>query len=98
MDLHPFLLAAALAAVPVAGQAHQKCAPHDEILAHLLDKYKERPVAIALADNKVVEITASEGGTWTLLVTDTRGWTCYRGTGEAFEILPESEMPKGPVS
>ncbi len=92
------MLAAALAAVPVAGQAAPACARHDEFLTHLLEKYKERPVAMALMDNRVVEITASEQGTWTLLVTNTRGWTCYRAAGEAFEILPQAEMPKGPLS
>ena len=92
------MLAAALAAVPVAGQAQQACARHDEFLTHLLEKFRERPVAMALMGNKVVEITASEKGTSTLLVTNTAGLTCYRAAGEAFEVFPQAEIPKGPMS
>ena len=74
--------------------AHESsCAPRNEILGHLADKYSEAPVAIGLAKNGgVIEVLTSKSGkTWTIIVTMPNGVTCMLAAGEGWESLSTEE-------
>lgn len=82
------LLAALLAAAPVQAQGTQ-CAPRPEIVKGLADGYGEVPVQIGLGNaGLVVEVFASEQGTWTITVTSPQGMTCLIASGEAWQAAP----------
>ena len=56
-------------------------------------KYDEMPVARGITTNgkAVIEVLASESGSWTLIVTGPQGRTCLVASGEAWEgITPPS--------
>lgn len=90
----------------MAGTAYGQsspCAQHDVLIKHLADKFHEsvRFDGVVTDDgmetgNPVgfIEITASDAGTWTALVTDvSTGVTCIRGSGAAFKV--ETPKPTG---
>ncbi len=53
--------------------------------------YSEIPVAMGLASNGgVIEVLASENGSWTLLVTMPDGTSCVLAAGESWEALPSA--------
>ncbi len=65
------------------------CAPHDIVVLHLEDRYKESSVAIGVASNgHLVEVFASSKGyTWTLLLTDPNGITCMMAAGDNWQTF-----------
>lgn len=65
------------------------CALRANVLSHLKSKYEETPVAIGLTnDGGLVElITADDGKTWTLIVTNPNGMACLIATGESWESI-----------
>lgn len=71
---------------PVYAQA---CDKRAEIITHLENKYKEAPTAIGLANNgALVELlTADDGKTWTLLITDRKGMSCLIAAGQSWETV-----------
>ena len=74
-----------VAASPAAAQAI--CASHDE-MTELLDKrYKERTVAIGIANNgRLMEVFSSEdGSTWTIIMTTPQGQSCVVADGKAWD-------------
>ncbi|SDE34063.1 hypothetical protein [Limimaricola pyoseonensis] len=91
--LLPFLFLAL--AGPAA--AAPRCGPHAEITAHLAERYGESRRAIALdGKRRVVEIYASDDGSWSLLTTKPGGPTCLMAAGEAFEALAGGLSPPEP--
>ena len=83
----PFLIVAAAAAfLTTPANAQMICGKRESIIAQLESKYKETRRSVGLQQGRgVVEVFASEGGTWTILVTDTRGTSCLMAAGEAFQ-------------
>lgn len=82
------LVAATLAAFPCLAQ-QPECGERADLLTLLEQKYGERPVSFGLSNRGVVlEITASDSGSWTFLVTDGTGKTCVVDVGEGWTILP----------
>lgn len=81
----------ALAAEPTAAQG-SNCAPRQQILERLSEKFGETRQSIGMAgENSVVEVFASsETGTWTITVTTAQGVTCLVASGQAFETLAEA--------
>ncbi len=77
---------------PVAAQAiNNNCTLRTNALSQLEAQYKERPVSIGLsASGAVVEVVASETGSWTILVTTPQGMSCMIATGEHWETLPKA--------
>lgn len=69
------------------------CGKHDKIIAQLEAKYGEVQKSIGLQRGRgVVEVYASvETGSWTIIVTDTRGIACLMAAGEAFEVIEKVE-------
>jgi len=84
----------ALAANPVMAQ--QKCAPHAEAIAMLAQNYAESREMVALsADGLMVEVFASESGSWTLIATNAQGISCLVGAGEAYQYVDDPLPPLG---
>ncbi|MDP6343562.1 MAG: hypothetical protein QF578_19195 [Alphaproteobacteria bacterium] len=87
------VLAAFLLSAPVAAQA--VCGERDRLLAHLRKTHGERPIAMGLtARGRMVEVLASDGGGWSIIVTDPNGGACLMATGEAWEAV--EDKAKGP--
>lgn len=89
-----------LAAVAFTGtnaQAQMVCGKRESIIAQLEKKYGETRRSVGLQQGRgIVEIYASaETGSWTILVTDTRGKSCLMAAGEAYqsEQIAEIETP-----
>lgn len=87
----------ALFAVPAMAQNLHHCAPRDQVVARLADKYGESRQAMGLgSNNAVMEVFANiEGGSWTVTVTMANGMTCLVASGQAYEALAEALPPKG---
>lgn len=84
-----------LAADPVAAQT-RNCAPRDVVLQRLTEEFSETRQAIGLgANNAVVEVFASETGSWTITVTFAEGPACLVASGQAFSTLAEAMPAKG---
>ncbi len=65
------------------------CAERTEFLAYLDDKYEEAPVSMGLmADGRVIEVLASDKGTWTIIVTKASGVSCGLASGGAWMKSP----------
>jgi hypothetical protein len=92
------LTVATSAAILMAGQADAQavCGSHDQIVAQLGEVYKETQQSLGLAANgSVIEVFASEAGTWTILITDTAGQTCMAAAGEAWQTMASAEPGEG---
>ena len=87
----PVAMLFTLAASPVAAA---QCAPRQDVAAQLSAKYGEVPRAMGLAANgtAVVDVFASDGGSWTITVTTADGRTCLIAAGTAFVAI---EYPAG---
>lgn len=92
-----FCAGCAVAATVFTGtgaQAQMVCGERDSIIAQLEKKYGETRRSVGLQQGRgVVEVYASEEtGSWTILMTDTRGKTCLMAAGEAFQIEQIAEV------
>ncbi len=64
------------------------CGNRDSIHKRLGDKYSEAPVIRALSGaGNLVEMLASPGGSWTMIVTQPGGPTCIVSTGDMWQPL-----------
>lgn len=90
---------AALISTALGAQAGAQavCGKRDSIVAQLASKYGETLQSVGLQQGRgVVEIYASEEtGSWTIILTDTRGHSCLMAAGEAFqtEKAAKAETP-----
>ena len=79
-----------------AAQAQTQCGPRQMVLETLANRYGESRQAIGLAANStVMEMFASETGSWTITVTMPDGMVCLLASGENFEALREPLPAKG---
>ena len=78
-----------MAALPVQAQ-RPACASRTAVVAHLATKFKEKPVAIGLANNGgVIEVLSSgSGDSWTIIITMPNGTACMVAAGENWEKVP----------
>lgn len=74
--------------LPVTASAQMVCGDRGEVIKQLERDYGETRKAVGLQQGRgVVEIYASKNtGSWTILVTDTRGKSCIMAVGEAFQV------------
>ncbi|MEO1564124.1 MAG: hypothetical protein AAFR98_11870 [Pseudomonadota bacterium] len=87
-------LVTALAASPVVAQT--PCLPRDVALEHLAADYAESRQSVALAaDGSLIEVFASEAGTWTLTRTQPGGPMCLLAAGESYQYVNEPLPPMG---
>lgn len=96
---HLFALSLGFGAVILLTQAAQaqeqrQCAPRDIVLAQLAENYGESRQAIGLnSNNTVMEVFASEGGSWTITITMPNGLTCLAAAGEAYQDVSDEGLP-----
>lgn len=77
--------AAMLASVPATAQ-EQVCGEREIIVHQLENKHGEFRRSVGLQDNMVVvEVFASEHGTWTILFTKPTGISCFMAVGRSWE-------------
>ena len=95
------LLAATLgASTLIAGtapaQAGLRCGPRAEVLEMLHERYDETRRGVGISGpTQVLEVYASEAGTWTVTVTDPEGRMCLVASGRSWEDLREVLPPEG---
>ena len=89
------ILAAAVAAMPIAAQSQQAtCAERGIVVIGLAERYGESATGYGLmADgiNMVELYVNQETGTWTILYTSPSGLTCLLVSGEAWASIPQGE-------
>lgn len=67
---------------------HGLCGPRGEFLRQLARNYGEAPVAAGLVSNgAVLEVLASESGSWTIILTRADGKSCVVAAGSSWEEL-----------
>jgi hypothetical protein len=82
---------AAISLVSIAGiaEAAPQCGDHDKIVDVLGHKFKETRRVMGVVNSKaVMEIFMSPQGTWTMVITDTRGLSCITASGEEWQDVP----------
>ena len=73
-------------------QAAGMCGKRGEFIKALNDKYMESGKALGFAGQvNLVEIFASQAGTWTILVTTPEGKSCIIAAGNSWEDLPPTK-------
>ena len=94
-----WLIATALVALSFAApaQAQQRvCVPRSVLVERLSEKYGETTVSRGITNaGAVLEILASEGGAWTVLVSLPNGISCLIAMGRAWENIPRVKKMKG---
>ena len=81
---------ATLLLVPVSAAAQTMCGERSTVIASLEKTYSEVPVSMGLASNgAVIEIIASESGSFTIILTRPNGLSCVMAAGESWEDLPK---------
>lgn len=85
------LTVAAHAAAPdAAAQSRPMCGARTEIIAQLKGAFDEKPTALGTTgDGAVVELTTSQRGTWTLMLSLPGGRSCLIASGEDWEQWPQ---------
>src|SRR5215470_11820286 len=91
-----FALPLIVAAAPIAASAAGPCYPRDAILAHLAERYGERPAGIGVAGGQLVELlTRPDGASWTILVLRPDGPACPVAAGEDWKAVSETAPERG---
>ncbi|MEL6641861.1 MAG: hypothetical protein AAFP98_11205 [Pseudomonadota bacterium] len=82
-------LIAALALSAASATAQNRvCGERDKIVAELASKYGEHLQSAGLRnDTTMVEVFASESGSWSILFTRSDGMSCFAATGQAWHTL-----------
>lgn len=82
-------------ALPVQAERYP-CAKRAVYLAHLLENFGERPVGkgLMLPSFALLEVVASESGSWTLIVTTLNGMSCGVASGQGWQEVTTLEGEK----
>ena len=88
-----FSVAVVLTAASLFGLAGEaaamQCANHDSMAKTLTGKFKETRRAMGVVNSTaVMEVFMSPQGTWTVVVTDTRGIACIAASGDEWQDVP----------
>jgi hypothetical protein len=68
---------------------------HEDLTAYLAEKFAERPNGLGLIrDQRVMELFVSATGTWSVVLTDTRGIACLVMAGESWDRVPAPPTPE----
>lgn len=74
-----------------------QCAARADVVQVLAARYGETRQAMGLAaETQLMEVFASEAGTWTLTITLTDGTTCLVASGNSFENVAEPRAVNDP--
>jgi hypothetical protein len=93
------------AALPTAAQAAGPCFPREAIIAHLAERYEERPAAVGVAQGHLVLLLSRpDGASWTILLLPPGSRSgrvaCPLAAGEGWRTLadPAADVPSAPES
>lgn len=68
--------------------AQLACGQHTEVVTTLSKKYSEKPVSMGLGSNgAMIEVFASNKGTFTIVITRPNGNSCLVATGEGWKSI-----------
>ncbi|ODT08758.1 MAG: hypothetical protein ABS58_01090 [Mesorhizobium sp. SCN 65-20] len=85
---------AALSSSTVPSTAASECAARSDVVMSLEESYGEDPVAVGVVNpNLILEVFVSDGGTWTIVVTDTDGKSCVISAGEGWDSRIKASLP-----
>lgn len=94
LTLIRFLLPVGFVLAAATGASAMVCGKHDILIEALDRQYQERQRSLGLTrDGVLIEVYASEQGTWTILLTTPDGAACILADGEAWE----EALPLGPA-
>ena len=72
--------------------AQQTCGERDKFMNKLERTFAEHPIAMGLTEKgAVLEVFASQHGSWTFLITLPSGLTCVVASGQSWETLGASQ-------
>ena len=68
-----------------------KCGDRSTLVKMLETQYNEHPVAMGLSQKstEAFEVFVSEKGTWTVVMTTSKGITCVMAVGHSWKQLPK---------
>ncbi len=70
---------------PAASQMMRTCAGRSEVVNFLDRNFAEKLTAVGqINQNAVLEVYAAESGTWTLIITDDHGVSCFLLSGDSW--------------
>lgn len=70
----------------VASAQHQHCVARGELVATLTENFDEKQIAFGLIGRMaIMELYVGPTGSWTVIVTDTRGRSCIVAAGDNWE-------------
>ncbi|NLS02561.1 hypothetical protein HGP14_04140 [Rhizobium sp. P32RR-XVIII] len=70
-------------------QTMRTCAGRSEVIDFLDRNFSEKLTAVGkINHNAVLEVYAAESGTWTLIITDDHGISCFLLSGEQWQTMP----------
>ena len=73
------------------------CGPHADVVAGLARNYRETVVAMGISSGgNMIEVFASDTGSWTIIFTTPDGVSCLGASGGAFERVTQG-LPKAGV-
>ncbi|MGE0162634.1 MAG: hypothetical protein AB7S71_05795 [Dongiaceae bacterium] len=83
------MLLAGASAATTATAAQEICGARADLLEELTKRYHEAPAAVGLANSGVlVEVlTADNGSTWTIIVSQPNGTSCLVAAGKEWQEL-----------
>ncbi|ATF19603.1 MULTISPECIES: hypothetical protein [Phaeobacter] len=86
------LAALALMALPAVAQTSNNCAPRDQVVKRLAERYGESRQSIGIGQRGVVMETfaSADTGSWTITITTPGGVTCLVASGQSYEFLAEA--------
>ena len=89
LTIGSFLIAPAAWAQPV-------CGSHNTVSDNLKKAYSEAPVSMGITTGGgIIEIFASNEGSWTMVITQPDGVSCLIAVGQNWENLPDPKMISG---
>lgn len=72
-----------------ASQMMRSCAGRSEVVNFLDKNFAEKLTAVGLINqNAILEVYAAKSGTWTLIITDVHGVSCFLLSGNSWETIP----------
>ncbi len=88
------VLGAALVLASSSAFAAPQCNSRGKVLELLSEKYSEAPVAIGVTNSGgLVEVlSASDGNTWSMIITSPQGISCLVAAGEGWRLIERIAM------
>lgn len=90
------LATASITLAAQVSQAQSFCNEREGIVKYLGKSHSEAPIAMGLVSNgSMLEVLASDKGSWTIIVTRPTGLACVVSAGEAWEAMA-AKLPLEP--